>query len=164
MNGNDVEAWHDLFVRVGGAAAALVGLLFVAVSINLEQVLELKAVPSLAARSLAVLLAQLVLSVLVLTPGQPVRLLCLEITALGIVLLPGVIVSAFRTHLGRDARWQWSVPTILLALISSAPTVVTGLSLVAEAGGGLYWAIVEVLTGFSVATYNAWVLLVEIRR
>ena len=33
------EPWHDLFVGVSGAAAVLTGLLFVSLSINLEQIL-----------------------------------------------------------------------------------------------------------------------------
>jgi hypothetical protein len=34
------ELWHELFVGVAGAAAALTGLLFVSLSINLQQILK----------------------------------------------------------------------------------------------------------------------------
>ncbi len=44
------QEWHDLFVAVAGAAAALGGLIFVAVSLNLDQVLQLPSLPPLAAR------------------------------------------------------------------------------------------------------------------
>lgn len=33
-----IEQWHDFFVMVGGAAAALTGLVFVAMSLNLEPI------------------------------------------------------------------------------------------------------------------------------
>ncbi len=33
------ELWHDFFIGAAGAAAALTGLLFVSLSINLEQIL-----------------------------------------------------------------------------------------------------------------------------
>jgi len=32
------EQWHDFFVMVGGGAAALTGLVFVALSLNLESI------------------------------------------------------------------------------------------------------------------------------
>ena len=35
----DAEMWHELYVMVGGAAGALAGLLFVAVSINLDRII-----------------------------------------------------------------------------------------------------------------------------
>lgn len=34
----DPETWHDLFIAAAGAAAALSGLIFVAVSINLRDI------------------------------------------------------------------------------------------------------------------------------
>jgi hypothetical protein len=40
MTAYQPERWHDMFVAMARAAAALTGLIFVAVSINLEQVLK----------------------------------------------------------------------------------------------------------------------------
>ena len=52
----DPEQWHDLFVAVAGASAALLGLLFVAVSINLERILSYKGLPERALETLLLLL------------------------------------------------------------------------------------------------------------
>ena len=41
MSAFDPVAWRDFFVGSMGASAALTGLLFVAISINLEQILEI---------------------------------------------------------------------------------------------------------------------------
>src|SRR5438132_11441821 len=34
----DADAWHDYFIMVGGGAAALTGLVFVAMSLHLDQI------------------------------------------------------------------------------------------------------------------------------
>jgi hypothetical protein len=41
----DIHAWVEFGVAVAGAAAVLTGLVFVAVSINLERVLAVPGVP-----------------------------------------------------------------------------------------------------------------------
>ena len=43
--GYSAELWHDFFIGVAGAAAALTGLLFVSLSINLEQILRGRGCP-----------------------------------------------------------------------------------------------------------------------
>jgi hypothetical protein len=55
-----MEEWHDLFVASAGAAAVLMGLLFVGLSINLSKIL---AFPVLANRAL--IASMLLLSILI---------------------------------------------------------------------------------------------------
>src|SRR5271154_3358164 len=70
-----VEAWHELFIAAAGAAAALSGLIFVAVSINLREILaEEKKIGSSyltgrALESLVVLLIVLGISLVGLDPS-----------------------------------------------------------------------------------------------
>lgn len=46
MAGYDASAWFEFAVAVVGAAAALSGLLFVAMSINIERIVSVSEVPS----------------------------------------------------------------------------------------------------------------------
>lgn len=68
--GYNPDLWHDLFVMVGGAAAALAGLIFVAVSLNHEHILAAPVLPPLAAQTLSVLIGLVLLCAIGLTPGQ----------------------------------------------------------------------------------------------
>jgi hypothetical protein len=41
---------------------------------------------------------------------------------------------------------------------------VVGLTLTAGAGGGLYWAVLEICSGLTVTIFYSWILLIEFRR
>lgn len=155
--------WHDLFTGVIGAAAALAGLIFVAVSLNAEDILNHPRLPSLAARSLALLLSLMVMSAFVLAPGQPRIATGIEISALGVGLAAGVLITSIR---GFDDKTLtvWKVRDITMSVFATFPMAVAGLSLTAGAGGGLYWALAATICGFTAAVLYAWVLLIEIKR
>jgi modulator of FtsH protease len=52
----------------------------------------------------------------------------------------------------------------VLGLGSAIVITVTGISLAAELGGGLYWWPVAVLAAYFGALTDAWILLIEILR
>jgi hypothetical protein len=158
------EPWSELYVAMAGAAAALLGLLFVAVSINLEQVLRVAWLPLRAGETLGVLVVLLVTAVFVLVPGQSTTALGLELAGTGLVLIGSD--GALRIRRGRPpgapAR-SIVVPAVIVAC-TGVPLVTAGATLVAGEGGGLYWTVPALLAGFAGAVFNAWVLLVEILR
>jgi hypothetical protein len=158
------EPWSELYVAMAGAAAALLGLLFVAVSINLEQVLRLAWLPLRAGETLGVLVVLLATAVFVLVPGQSSTALGLELGGTGLLLIG--CDAVLRTRRGRPpgaAIRSIVVPAVIVAL-TGAPLVVAGATLLAGAGGGLYWTVPALLAGFAGAVSNAWVLLIEILR
>jgi hypothetical protein len=53
---------------------------------------------------------------------------------------------------------------LVVALIPGIALTMGGVSLAAGVGGGLFWTLAGVVTGFAVGVLNAWVLLVEINR
>jgi len=73
----DLEVWHELYVMVGGAAGALAGLLFVAVSINLDRIIGEKGLPRRAGETLSIMVGLLILAVLLLVP-QSLSALAIE--------------------------------------------------------------------------------------
>jgi hypothetical protein len=158
----DLEPWHDLFVMVGGVAGALIGLLFVAISINLDRIITGANLPRRALETLAVLVSILTVAVLGLVP-QPGWAIGIETLLLAggvLALLVGRLRDAARPI--EQRRFQ-DVPALVLAAFA-LPLVAAGLTLILGAGGGLYWLVPAMILGFGGAVLNAWVLLVEIVR
>jgi modulator of FtsH protease len=160
----DAAEWTDLFVASAGATAALAGLLFVAVSINVERILSYRGLPERALEALLVLVGALVVSIFVLAP--------VDDAALGwLVLATGAVVSGAVVLLERISlpeRQDRSVPgtigQLFLSVVGTLPFVVGGISLVAGGGGGLYWVLAGVVGAVVAAASNAWVLMIEILR
>jgi len=82
-----MEGWDNFFLGQVGASAALVGLLFVAVSLNLTRILSFAILPRRAMIALGLLLSFLLVSSLMLIPGQPRIVVGLEALLVGPVLI-----------------------------------------------------------------------------
>jgi hypothetical protein len=161
----DPHAWIEFAVAIAGAAAVLTGLIFVAVSINLDNVIRVRGLPGRAGESIVMFLGILIFNVFLLAPGQSTEALGVELVVTGLMyvgLLLLLAASGFRGPTRQPLAWK--VTRLVAALAASIPVVVAGASLLAEAGGGLYWLMAAVVIAFAVASANAWVLLVEIVR
>ena len=162
----DVEPWTELMVAVVGAMAALAGLFFVALSINVDEIVRMRRLPGRAASTVVMLGVLLLAGMVVLVPGQPLWLLGAEIALMGVTV---TIFSATALRPRNDADPQinasmYRVQPLLVMLIPCATLIVAGISLAVEAGGGLYWLAATFVTGTFACMTNAWVLLVEIKR
>jgi hypothetical protein len=164
VNAYDPAAWGDFALAAAGAAASLTGLIFVAVSINLRQILDGGRFPGRAAQTLAVLMCLVVVTLFVLMPGQSAAALGFEVIgAAALVALPTVVWAATATWPDDEPRhWRWFA--VLSALLPMGLLLVGGTALAAGSFGGLYWLGAAVVVGLAAGVFNAWVLLVEINR
>jgi hypothetical protein len=161
----DAHEWDEFGVALAGAAAVLTGLVFVAVSINLEKVLDVHGLPGRAGESIVMFAGVLLLSFTLLMPGQSRVAVGVELVVGG-ALLAALLLLIALPGLNRPTQQPltWRITRIVLALASSVPVVVAGISMLAERGGGLYWLAAAFALALAAGTGNAWVLLVEIVR
>jgi hypothetical protein len=155
--------WHDFFVGTIGASAALTGLLFVAISINLDQILKYPQLPGRAAGTLGILVSALVVSGFALAPGQGNTALGIEIAAAGAVVGAQALWVTHGKNIPNEPK-AWVAEHLVTLLLPSIAFIVGGVSVAVGEGGGLYWVLAGILFAFVSASINGWVLLVEIKR
>jgi peptidoglycan/LPS O-acetylase OafA/YrhL len=160
----DAAEWSDFFVACAGASAALTGLLFVAVSINLERILGFEGLPERALETLMLLLGIVIVSLVGLIPGQTPAAFGIEFLAVGLAVTLAVARLLRRHRPTPEETAGRLLARVVLVASGTIPFVVGGASLWAEAGGGLYWIAAGIVFGLVGSVANAWVLLVEILR
>jgi hypothetical protein len=158
-------SWDSFFSSEVGASAALAGLVFVGISINLQRILALPTIANRALQSLLILLGVLGVSSLVLVPGQSGTLLGGEVTGLALVLWGALNVLEWRSWKKVEAayartQFNHSVEIQLPCLF----TVLGGVLLIAGNSWALYGLVISTLASFLIALLEAWIITVEILR
>jgi len=161
-----IAAWRDFFTACAGASAALAGLIFVALSVNIAQILKFEHLPARAAAAVGALMLILTASLAVLAP-QPPAWLGGEV--LGLTFLAWLLQIGSARDSGAASR-KYGRPThehvseIVFGQAQMAPFAVGGVLLITGAEAGLAWLAAGAVTVFILSVVNAWVLLVEILR
>ncbi|HET7715330.1 MAG TPA: hypothetical protein VFK86_06855 [Bauldia sp.] len=158
--------WETFFAAQAGASAALAGLLFVGVSLNLAKILAAAFLPMRAFLALLLLLAILVISSLLLMPDQSTRAAGAEILIAGGAIW---VIGAYVEWNGWRRRTAFQNPitflfNVVLLEAATIPWLVGGILVLYGAAAGLYWLGVGIILAFVKAVVDAWVLLVEINR
>jgi modulator of FtsH protease len=164
VNAYDGSEWTDFFVAGAGASAALAGLVFVAVSINVDRILRFQGLPDRALATVLLLLSVVIVSLIGLIPGQSRTALAGELLGVGLVFAVTILGLMARSMAGGDRQRVQTFSQGLLVGLGTVPVVLGAVSLFVEAGGGLYWVAGGIMLAMAGAVANAWVLLVEILR
>jgi modulator of FtsH protease len=156
------QDWGTFGQVVGSASGALVGLLFVAVSLNRARIVKHVVLRASALQTLLVLILPLLVAILLTTPRERPSVLGWEFIALGLVEAMGDVITGHwrRKHMealpSRLARLVSNLsPNLLTALL----TITAGALLTAGNNDGVYLVVPVVLLALVGGITNAWLFL-----
>jgi modulator of FtsH protease len=170
MTGYRPGHWSDFALAQLGASAALLGLVFVGLSINLKDVVGSRQLVNRALEAVIALGSVLVSATAVLIPHQSRDALSAELLLVAVVVFGVILRLQIRRGTQAARPGEQGPPRFSLAtrhvLGLGAPLLlgVAAVTLAATAGGGLYWWPAAIVVAYLAALINAWVLMVEILR
>ena len=160
----ELADWSELFVATAGAAAALAGLIIVAMSVNIETIVAEPSLPSRAGATIASLVLVVVVAIAGLIPEIGGTAMGWATLAFSLVALGFAIDSAVRLARLTD---QPELALLIKGAVSIIPLigfVIGAAILIAGIDAGMYFVAAGILLVFVSSVLNAWVLLVEVRR
>jgi hypothetical protein len=158
--------WQTYLAVQAGAAATLTGLVFVAVSINLAQIISVPGLPGRAFEALLQLLQVFFVASFALLPHQTAPLLGGEILSITVVSLIGQFVSQARYAKVRTSAHprHWLYSRTIMGLIATLPLCACGVMLLLRDGAWTGTLVAGIVLSFVAGIMGAWVLLIEILR
>jgi hypothetical protein len=161
-----VQSWRDFYMTAGAAAATLVGLLFVGLSLHIRVVVSQADVKSLSRITLADFFVILLVALVILAPvgdagATAAWLVAVAAVSAALVVRPaaeGFKRSRRRTIGLRVLLWRFGISTVCYLGVGTMG-VLFGLGDVTGALSGLFLVVVLLLV---VAVRNTWDLLVTV--
>jgi hypothetical protein len=98
----EATKWTEFYVAAAGASAALAGLVFVAVSINVDRILKFQGLPDRALATVMLLLSVVVVSLVGLIPGQSRSALAGELLGVSLVFTVAILWLTSRSMVSGD--------------------------------------------------------------
>jgi hypothetical protein len=156
----DPAAWHDFGVALVSASAALLGLIFVVVSIHLRAVVDDPVLRRRAEIMLGLLATTLAASAALVIPGQSREALGLELMPIALVYIILSSLATFRaTHSPRGISSD-RLARFFVGVLSAGLIFVGGLGLLVHALGGVYLVGAGVVLGVFIAMLATWMLFI----
>ena len=147
---------------MGAATAALLGLLFVAVSIRVEPIARSAELRNRSAQTLTLQLTGLLVAALLAVPDQRTWGLGAQSLALALVVIGVAIVLDRRAGVQRGSALGRSLDSINPTFVTCSLLVIAAVILILGHQDGIYFivpALIAVLVG---GVVNAWLILVRL--
>jgi hypothetical protein len=157
--------WNDFFVATAGAAAALTGLIFVGISINLTKILAFPPLVTRGSFSLILLMSILIFSLLLLITKEGYAFIGYILAITGVALCIAVLRADIRSYKRMERQYKkLFLLNLVLDQICTLPYAIGGISLLYSGEAGYYWFAAAFIFSYVKAVWDAWVLLIEIMR
>lgn len=159
-----MDGWSEFNVAMMGATAALAGLLIVAASVNIGEIIKSPAISSRLAAGLAGLVLAIVASGIGLVPGLPLAAYATATVLLALVAALISVMATRRIYQNRDPANRAKVVKSVVGFITPGCYLVGGILVVAGLPIGLMWFAAGALAAIVAGILISWVALVEVLR
>lgn len=165
MEGAHLTAvWQDLYLMLGTSSAALIGLLFVASTLHVREIVKVEMFKVRVQNTMLVMVGTLIQAAAILTP-QPVRFLGIELLILnlwGLWFPLTLLYKAARMSAAERGGFSFYRGAFFTTayLFGIAGTI----ALISGADWGMYLVTVSYVNALVAGIWNAWMMMLGIGR
>jgi hypothetical protein len=156
-----MDGWAEFTVITGGAAAALVGLLFVAVSIRADLIAQSRSLRSRLAQILTIFLGLLGAAIFVSLPNPAPWVLGIELLVASVLMTVAFIVLNHRAESGERNPLEKVLDRLNPNITTAVLVGLSGLALILGFEAGLFLLALAAVVGFVGGAIGAWFVLVR---
>ena len=159
-----LEHWADFNVAMAGATAALAGLVIVAASVNITEIVKQTSITSRLASAIAGLVLAIAGSAVGLIPELSAISYGITVIVFALIGAGFAVEATRRIFENRDPQNKLRPLKALLGFAVPVTYVVGGILLLAGSATGLVWVAAGSIAAIAAALMVSWVVLVEVLR
>ena len=158
------EAWRDLYLMLGTSSAALIGLLFVASTLHVREIVSVEMFKVRVQNTMLVMVGTLIQATAILTP-QPLRVLGVELLILNLWGLSFPLSLLYKaSRMSAQARGGFSFYRGIFFTTGYLIGIAGTTAIILGADWGLYLVTVSYTHSLIAGVWNAWMMMLGIGR